>query len=363
MKVLVITSHLNKQSGWGTYSNAILNELQNKGIAYKVVVEYVSDSHQANTYILNSRRNIVNFLRNILFIRKIARSFGVVHCFDGWPYGVYGYFAVLGTKKKLLINCVGTYSVQSLNQRGKSLLLRLSYRRAYRVFPISHYTQSKILAKVKLSNTEVIIQGSPKVPIASRDRVDGIRKQYALIEKNPIFLTVGAVKPRKGQDVVVRALVKFKKEYPNFIYFIAGPIENKIYAQEIKDFCQKNDLSDNVKILGLVDAETLAALYGCSKYFILASVNQGDHFEGFGLVLLEAAQFGLPVIGSRNCGIEEALLDGYNGYLVEQKNPEDIYAKIIKLINMDYKLMSDHSREFAQRFSWEEAVKSYIKYY
>ena len=54
----------------------------------------------------------------------------------------------------------------------------------------------------------------------------------------------------------------------------------------------------------------------------MASLNVGWKFEGFGLTLLEASAAGLPVIGTRDCGAEDAVIEGETGLLVAQSDLE-----------------------------------------
>jgi phosphatidyl-myo-inositol dimannoside synthase len=63
--------------------------------------------------------------------------------------------------------------------------------------------------------------------------------------------------------------------------------------------------------------------------FVLTSINQEWRFEGFGLVLLEAGAAGLPVIGTRDCGVEDAIDEGVTGLLVPQEGVESALATAI----------------------------------
>ncbi len=71
----------------------------------------------------------------------------------------------------------------------------------------------------------------------------------------------------------------------------------------------------DIEFLTGVSDEELSCLYQSTRVFILTSVNQGRQIEGSGLVFLEAAAAGLPVIGTTGNGIEDAVKEGYNGIL------------------------------------------------
>ena len=90
----------------------------------------------------------------------------------------------------------------------------------------------------------------------------------------------------------------------------------------------------------------------------MPSMNVGDSFEGFGLVHLEANVWGVPAIGSFGCGNEDAVRDGYSGYLIEQGNIKALSEAMMRLLDpaFDWNAMSANARQFSQSMSWERVV-------
>lgn len=356
MKILIISPSLTYGSGWGNYSNSVIKNLKlREGI--EVVVK--SDSRELIPLI-----SPLSFLRNLLRIRSAAKSVDVVHAFDGWPYSVYGYAGVFGTKKKLFITGIGTYSVAPFRSLVKGFLLNLAYKQARAIFCISNYTKQKIIEKTGLESAVTIYMGNQPKKTMSQGVVDAYKHKYGLSERYPIILTVGAIKLRKGQLDVSKAISCLRHKYPSIVYLMVGQTRDKSYIREIKSLATEESMADNIRILDDVNTEeALQAFYQFSDVFILASNNDNGHFEGFGLVLVEAASAGKPVIGSRNCGIEDALENGYNGYLVEQGSPRDIQEKLEKILSAGVENFKGRSQEFASRFSWDKTVDEYLKYY
>lgn len=364
MNISIITSNISSRSGWGRYSLSIVDQYERLHINYNIITEKEYPSIKGEYNILLPLNNPFNFLYNIYKVRQLTKRSEIVHAFDGWPYSVYAYFAVLGTNKKLFINGVGTYSVLPFDNFIKSFFLKRAYCRAKRIFCISHYTKNKILEKIKLDNLEVVLLGKANIPKIDKNKIDKYNMKHGITDNNyPIFLSVGAIKARKGQYYSTQAISKLYKEYPNFRYFILGSDADRNYVNIINKYSNDAKISENVIIINDADEEELAFFYSISDIFILNSVNDCGHFEGFGLVFLEAAAFGLPVIGSRDCGIEDALIDGHNGYLSEQKNIEDIYRNILKILKSDGEKLRENSIKFSNNFSWDKTVKQYLKYY
>jgi len=108
--------------------------------------------------------------------------------------------------------------------------------------------------------------------------------------------------------------------------------------------------------------EELAFFYQICDIFLLNSNNDKEHFEGFGGVFLEAAQFGKPAIGSKNCGIESAIRDGVSGYLTTQADHKNIKDKILLSIK-NKEMLSRGATNFYRDFSWKKTVDQYLGFY
>lgn len=351
MKVLVITNTIEPNSGWGRYSLGVINEFKRQGIECKVFLPATTHSFWG-------------LISNAIQARKLAKDVHVIHAFDAWPYALYACWAVFGRGKSFFVNAVGTYSVASMKKGLKGLVMRVTYKRAKAVFAISDFIKEKVLENVRLKNISTVYLGHTALPSASLQKINYWRQKLHLENSSPILLTVGEVKNRKGQYDVVEAVNLLKGEYPNIKYLIVGKTANNTaYLAKIEGFLGKNLLDKNVKIVSDAKEDSdLAALYSLCDVFILASKEEGSHFEGFGLVLLEAAQFGKAVIGAKSGGIAEAMQDGYNGLLAEPGNPSSI-AFAIKSVLAKKEEYGRNSRQIFEKFDYKNTVEAYLKKY
>lgn len=364
MKVLLITNNTKSNSGWGRYSLGVVNGLKNKDINTTVVQEQENNCTEDRK--IYPSKGFINFIRNIFIIKKLSFNFDIIHALDVWPYGVYGYFAVLGTKKKLFLGGVGTYSI--IPKIGKNFLKRilmaLSYKKANYVFCISEYVKNRILERVNKKEISVVYMGYEKFQEIKKDRFNFFKLKHNLNNNyTPIIITVGQIKDRKGQLDTIMAIFLLKDKYPNILYIIIGSDSDKNYIEKINNYIRLNNLEKNVIILSNIkEDEELFFFYQFSDIFALNSNNDGDHFEGFGLVILEANQLGKPAVGSNNCGIEDAIKDGYNGFLTKQRDSKDIAKKIASILE-NYDKMSKNSKKWANEFSWSKLTEEYLKFY
>ncbi len=182
-----------------------------------------------------------------------------------------------------------------------------------------------------------------------------------------MVLSVGAVKSRKGVLELVQAMAQVRAEIPDVQCVIIGGLDNSPdYVAQVRAVVAGLNLENTVHLLGRVDDETLAGWYAAADLFVQPAKNTGEQFEGFGLVYLEASAAGLPVIGTTDCGAEDAIEDGVTGLLLPQS------AVTAALPGAIISLLSDHARArqmgaagraWAQRHTWKANVEQLVGLY
>jgi len=178
-------------------------------------------------------------------------------------------------------------------------------------------------------------------------------EKLKITEKNQtILLSVGRLVKRKG---VVWFLNKvMPKLNSKFIYFISGDGPEKGNIQKV---IARRKLQKRVFLLGKTDSETLKLLYNSADIFVMPNIKVKGDMEGFGIVALEAASCGLPVIASKIEGIKDAVLEGKSGWLIEEKNSFK-FVEAIKKINLNREKII---KAVQNKFSWTIIAKQYQK--
>lgn len=244
--------------------------------------------------------------------------------------------------------------------------MRLSYARASAIFCISDYTKQQ-LCRAGLSSRALhtVPLGRSPLPVATPAGLRAVSARFGISHVHfPIVLTVGAIKPRKGQLDTLHAVALLRERYPNILYIAVGSGHNTEYHEQLTKCAKDNDLNHNLKIIADIDDDELSALYEISTLLALNSTTdeQTHHFEGFGLAVIEAAGYGKPAVGSLDSGIQDSIRHGETGYLTMQRDPADIACKIVLLLSQ-YRELSRNALEWSRRFTWKETVSTYIKYY
>jgi phosphatidyl-myo-inositol dimannoside synthase len=179
------------------------------------------------------------------------------------------------------------------------------------------------------------------------------------------ILGVGALKERKGYHIAMKAFAQISNTFPDLKYRIVAD-QDKTYRSILDKIIKEKKLEGRVEFLSEISDEKLAGLYSRATIFVLTPINTADiHFEGFGLVYLEAARAGVPVIGTKGTGAEDAIKDGYNGILVPQ-NDIGKTAEAMKTIlsnKDDYQKMSLASYDWARLNSIENEVAKFLAIY
>ncbi len=359
-KVLAIAPALSKRSGGGRLACEIVSRLVTE-VDLTVLTERGGEKEAYAQSILEPRSPVIGLIRNCFRARRAAAGVTIVHAFDGWPYGFYGYCAVVGTRRKLIINGVGTYSVAPFDRILTRIVMSMIYRRASSILCISAYTKKRIDERMSGLPTSIMYMGTTALPKVTPEQISALRKRLEIpADAYPILTTVGEMKERKGQLDTLQALASLKEEFPRSLYIIVGS-DSDDYVTDLRNFADSHQQSIRI-VSDLKTDEDLSCLYSIADIFALNSNNHKNHFEGFGLVVLEAAQFGLPAIGSRDCGIEDAINDGVSGVLTGQMDHEGI-ANAIRLILKKHEDFRAGARSWYTRFTWEKTISVILKAY
>jgi glycosyltransferase involved in cell wall biosynthesis len=175
-----------------------------------------------------------------------------------------------------------------------------------------------------------------------------------------VVLTVGRLHPRKGQLLTLQALQILPPELRARIeYWVVGGQSKGGYETTLRAAAAAlPDLS--VRFFGSMPDEELASIYERADIFAMTSVNLDRSVEGFGLVYLEAAAHGLPVVAHDVGGVSEAVIDGVTGLLVPPHRPVQLAAAFEKLIHDEplRRRLGAAGREWASRNCWKESAEA-----
>lgn len=172
-----------------------------------------------------------------------------------------------------------------------------------------------------------------------------------------VLLSVGRFVPRKGFDRLIRLLPQLRASCGEVDLVIAGagPEEARLRKEAVL-----SGVAAHVTFVIAPDRAALAGLYRSAHAFALPVRASKDDLEGFGIVLLEAAVFGLPVVASRVGGIPEAVAEGETGLLVDPDSEGELFEALKRLLSDPEAMrrMGEAGRARVIRdFRWEDRAR------
>lgn len=229
---------------------------------------------------------------------------------------------------------------------------------ADKIIAISEYTKQRLLhffPFVDEKKIEVVYCGNRGTLLKEKDNKKVIHKFG--MEKEEYLLSVGTIEPRKNYATLLQAYKLYKEKSKVYKKLcIAGGYgwleEN--FKQKIADLGLKED----VVVTGYVTDEELANLYRCCFAFVYPT-----WYEGFGLPVLEAMNFGKPVIASNVTSIPE--ITGDAALLVVPGETEAIIEALLLLENSKdaYTRFSSRGKEQTKKFSWQKSAQKVLDIY
>jgi glycosyltransferase involved in cell wall biosynthesis len=170
--------------------------------------------------------------------------------------------------------------------------------------------------------------------------------------KQPIFLFVGSITPRKGLHLLLQACAILQQQGCD--KYTLAIIGDGTQRKELEDFCQEKGLSDRVRWIGKVDYSKLGAYFSESDVFVLPTLE-----DTWGMVVLEAMVLGKAVLSSKWAGASELVIEGENGYCFDPYDPEKL-SQLMRLFidNPDLAVaMGKKSKQLMAQYTPEAAAQ------
>ncbi len=301
----------------------------------------------------------------------LFRKYDVVLLGDG-ALAILGWFLKLFYKKPVVSIAHGldlNYDSASLKVPGEKLLIKI-YQKLWVGFFIPK------LDKLIAVGNETIRQGikvgipaekfvfvpngvDPEKLVGNYTKKDLEKVTGLKLSDKKVLLTLGRLAKRKGVAWFVKNVMP--KLDNSIIYLIAG---NGVDKNNIKKAITENNLQKRVKLLDKISEKERKILFNTADIFVQPNIKVKGDMEGFGLVVLEAASCNRTVVASRLEGLQDAIQDGKNGFLVESENAEQWAKKITAILEADdfRQTFGKRARQYTvENFSWNIIAKKYLE--
>ena len=324
------------------YEVHLLSMITTEQIFFSVKDEVINRNLSSKKLSMNKNfLQAVHKLRKYLIENKIDIVFGV-----GMSMNSVGIASTLGLKTKF-VSCDHTNSIVDIDTIVKKTQRWVASKFANKIITLTNQDKLNYINKYKMKKDKV------EFIYNWIDSLDSV-KEYNIDSKK--IITVGRFDFQKGFDYLAKVAINVLSKHSDWQWDIYGDGDEKI-KQELRNELEAGGVLSQVHFKGNVKGTE--NIYPGHGIYVMTS-----RYEGLPLVLLEAKQYGLPIV-SFNCptGPSELILDGKNGYLVENYNVEQMSQLINKLIeNKELRInFSKNSMLDTDKFSKEKIIQQWVE--
>ena len=343
MKIFLISNMYpsKKDPLFGVFVKNFKNLLENQGVSF-VCKSLIKGKRKGafekiSTYLVYYLSVIKNYVfkkYDLIYVHYLSHNSPIL-------------FLILffGKKKALVINVHGSDILDSqgkfINRINKSVLKKTDL-----IITPSQYFKDLMLEYYSfLKEEQLFVSPSGGIDTSKfypKDTIDS---------KTPTLGLISRIDEGKGWDDFIKALNILNQNSFNFKVKIAGDGDQ---VEEMKEMILNYNLSNRIEFLGLINQNELIHLYNEIDVLVFPTKREA---ESLGLVGLEAMSCKTPVIGSNIAGLKTYIKEGFNGFLFEPSNVEELRKTILKF----YKL-SNQEKALLSLNAYNTSLKYEAKY-
>ncbi len=227
-------------------------------------------------------------------------------------------------------------------------------RRAKRIFTVSEFTKGELGKRLRFSKEKItVLHNGPRR--RGIDEQPGILEKLKIKQGNYLFF-VGVLEKRKNLPNLIKGYSKVRTNLP---LVIAG---QQISKSGIDDFpnieavIEELGLKQKVILPGHVSDSELVSLFKNASLFVFPST-----YEGFGIPVLEAFQYRVPVVAARSSALPEVI--GDKGVYFDPKEPEDIARVIEEVLKEDSVRLQlvENGNDRLKHFNWSRTARKLVE--
>jgi len=376
MKKLIITlEYAPEIGGVQTYVHQFATVLDSETVVVLAPKHKLAKEFDANNKFKTIRKNLLwpifmwprwtkMFWQVLRIIKK--ENIEIIYLHHVLPVGYVAWLIKKIKKIPYIVFSHGTDIEAGTRSKWKKTMLNFVCRDSEQIVFNSENLKNRLLRILpELENKASVLYPCPEPMFfepVNPEKIAQMKAQYALEGKH-VMLSISRLTDGKGITHLVRILPKILESVPNLVWFlIGGGPKREFLIKEI----QKNNLQNVVRLVGEVKHEDLNSFYHLADLFVLLTHPDEGREECLGMVFLEAAAAGLPVVAGKSGGVEEAVINGQTGIIVDiYKGDKIMTDSIVEMLkNPDFaKRLADNARDRVKTdFKWESQLKVLSKW-
>jgi phosphatidylinositol alpha-1,6-mannosyltransferase len=351
--ILIFTfDFLPQRGGIHTYSYELAKNLRDLGIDIMVI----TPASDGDLLFDKKQKYVVMFFYLVHVLKKC--EINRIYATNWIPGGFLAFFASKLFKVPYFI--AAHSSELSFRNPIFRRAMTLTFKNAEKIFAVSNYTSQKILdLGISREKVAIIPNGVDIQRFKTGVNTLEVIKKHELKGKK-VILTVSRLVRKKGHDMVIRALPEVLKIAKDAVYLIVGEGPEE---ERLKGLMRDLNLEEHVIFAGNMSDDALPKYYNACDVFIMPSREIRGDVEGFPVVYMEAGACAKPVIGGKSGGVEDAIIDGVTGLLVNPLNVKEVADALIRLLTDKNiaKRLGENGRRRAEGLTWNEIAKRILQ--
>lgn len=365
MKVLLLSSTDDPTNGYGNITKELVSYLDGR-VDFRLLLPKDESGDRYRSY--SAERVLPPYIFNLKTPKVFeylkfdwpASDCDVIHSIFEFPYALIAARLAKRYNKPLIIGTQGTYAIQPLFWKPEKWFIKWAYNFAKTITAPSNFTRDNIIKYSKTKSPVKIIHNAVNFERFQKPTdTTLIRNRYP---GRKLLLTAGGLKPRKGHDVVIRALGILARKRDDFQYLIIGAGKLKEHLQNLVTV---EGIAKRVTFCGQIDGDELVRYFQACDLYVHTPILTNWQFEGFGIVYLEASACAKPIVAADSGGIRDAVLDGRTGLIVPEGDTIATAGAIEHILDNPElaERFGNQGREYARQNTWDIVGQSFIRLY
>jgi len=388
MKVLYLTDSLSDLDGVGRYAMCLIKALEDAEADFEPRV-HLARKHRPTSadvpahwpvevtlppdyfFYMTPTRFWASLVQSTLKVARAARHADLVHGIKDYPHNLVGLLGARLARKPFVATAHGTYTVQPLLDPRHRRLADWAYRRFDGMITVSRYTARRLAETLGQSPDAAELRvGRARVHTVPNCVDPAPLERPAEVGERPwhawrYTLGIGELKERKGHHVALAAWAQVARERPDLHHVLVGNRPGDDYERSLLAIAEAAGVADRLHLVGNVTEDEKRDLLQRCEVFVHTPVRAADGgFEGFGIVYLEASACAKPVLGTLDCGAEDAIVHDTTGLLVEP-TVDAAAAGVARLVDdADLRArLGAAGREHARANTWARNAEAVLAVY
>lgn len=329
------------------------------GIYKEQTIEF-DNNKKLKIYWLNGKSILNNAIYNKKKLLEICSKYDVIQTTEYDQY--MSYFLTKNKIKPTVIYHGPYYSEFKKKYNMVNKLFDTLYLRKYLKLQPTIITKSLLAEEYLKSkgfiNVSTIGVGIDKERFSIESKKsDEVEELIEKIGNRKIILYIGQLEDRRSVDFTIKTYSKVYEKDKNTVLLIIGKGKDE-YTNMCHNLVKELKLEDNIIFKSSINQEYLTRIYKKTSIFLLPS-----KYEIFGMVLLEAMYFGVPVITTYNGGSSTLMENNNNGYIIEKLDEDEWCSQILEILNSDNKQIIENAKKTIENYTWDSLSEKFISIY